>query len=294
MIPFWCVGVLWTTGNLVTVFCIKTCGLSVGLLIWGTTSLIMGWAGGRFGIFGVSPQVPATTSKLALNYLGVIFAAISGVFFLFIKSTNTPKASAYTKKDDDDGEVELGKIGLSNINDSGEDTDFPFLNRFNEKVQKIIGCALAAMAGLLYGLMFIPDQYIRDHVPKYTYYGQPPPRDGLYYINSQYSGILLSSVIYFVIYSAIKRNKPSINPSIAIPAMVSGLMWGIANIGFSVAISTLTGSVAYPIVSVLPGIVSSLWSLFWFREIQGKKNLILLGCGMLLRILAAVFSALSS
>jgi hypothetical protein len=54
-------GILWTTGNLVTVFCIKTCGLAVGLLIWGTTSLIMGWAGGRFGIFGVTAQVPSTT-----------------------------------------------------------------------------------------------------------------------------------------------------------------------------------------------------------------------------------------
>ncbi|CAF4784057.1 unnamed protein product, partial [Rotaria magnacalcarata] len=54
--------VLWTTGNLVTVFCIKTCGLAVGLLIWGTTSLVVGWAGGRFGIFGLAPQVPTTSS----------------------------------------------------------------------------------------------------------------------------------------------------------------------------------------------------------------------------------------
>ena len=67
-------------------------------------------------------------------------------------------------------------------------------------------------------------------------------------------------------------------------------MWAVANIGFIVAISTLTGAVAYPIVNVLPGIVSSLWSLFLFREIQGKKNLIFLGIGMLLRILAAVLS----
>ncbi|CAF4414550.1 unnamed protein product, partial [Rotaria magnacalcarata] len=33
-------GVLWATGNLVTVFCIKTCGLTVGLLIWCTSCLI--------------------------------------------------------------------------------------------------------------------------------------------------------------------------------------------------------------------------------------------------------------
>jgi hypothetical protein len=38
-----------------SVLCIKTCGLAVGLLIWGITSLIMGWAGGRFGIFDIKP-----------------------------------------------------------------------------------------------------------------------------------------------------------------------------------------------------------------------------------------------
>jgi hypothetical protein len=78
-------GALWSTGNLVTVFCIKTCGLAVGLLIWATTSLVMGWAGGRFGLLGVNPQIPATTTKLALNYTSVILAAVSAIFFLFIK-----------------------------------------------------------------------------------------------------------------------------------------------------------------------------------------------------------------
>ena len=51
----------------------------------------MGWAGGRFGIFDVTPQVPTTTTKLALNYASVILAAISAMVFLFIKSTNAPR-----------------------------------------------------------------------------------------------------------------------------------------------------------------------------------------------------------
>ena len=71
-------------------------------------------------------------------------------------------------------------------------------------------------------------------------------------------------------------------------------MWGIANIGFIVAISALKSAVAYPIVSVLPGIVTSLWSLFWFREIQGKRNYILLACGMVVRCIAALLSGLSA
>ena len=289
-------GVLWTTGNLVTVFCIKTCGLAVGLLIWGTTSLIMGWAGGRFGIFGIDAHEPESSSKAAMNYASVVLAGISAIFFLFIKSSPTPpKKTTYAATNDEHASVELTKIG--NINaEIGEalETDFPFLNKLSDKVQKILGCSLAALAGIFYGLMFIPDQYIRDHSDKYTHNGESPSNNGLYYINSQYTGILLSSLFYFVVYAALKRNKPVINPSIALPAMVSGTMWGIANIGFIVAISALSSAVAYPIVSVLPGVVTSLWSLFLFREIQGMRNFIYLGAGMLIRILAAVLSGLSA
>ena len=287
-------GWLWTTGNLVTVFCIKTCGLSVGLLIWGTTSLVMGWASGRFGFFGLIAQIPKTNSKLALNYLGVIFGAISGIFFLFIKSNTKRGGSTGGRSDEDRASFYVNRPANAAPEPDEMETDFPFLNRLSGTTQKIIGYVLAAIAGLFYGIMFTPDQYIRDHKEKYRDVRGIPPDNGLYYINSQYSGILLSSTAYFILYSALKRNKPSINPSIAIPAMASGVMWALANIGFILAISALGGAVAYPIVNVLPGIVSSLWSLFLFREIQGKRNYIFLGVGMFVRVLAALFSGLSS
>jgi len=289
-------GILWTTGNLVTVFCIKTCGLAVGLLIWQTTSLLMGWAGGRFGIFDIHPQVPSTDAKLAMNYTSVFLAALSAIFFLFIKSsTGSSQEIPYTIQFDDTSDIEIAKGGNMEMEiiENG-DVDFPFLNRLSDRVQKIVGCTLAALAGLFYGLMFIPDQYIRDHREKFMHRGEYPSENGLYYINSQYSGILLSSLFYFVVYAALKRNRPMINPAVCIPAMISGAMWGIANIGFIVAISALKSAVAYPIVSVLPGIVTSLWSLFLFREIQGRNNYILLTIGMLVRVTAAVLSGLSA
>ncbi|CAF0885812.1 unnamed protein product [Didymodactylos carnosus] len=290
-------GILWTTGNLATVFCIKTCGLSVGLLIWGTTSLIVGWAGGRFGVLGLKAQVPTSTPKLAMNYISVVFAALSAVFFLFINSENTPRRSpSFSIKEDDKTADKLseGNNMVMTVVEYPRDEDFPFLNRLSRLQQKILGYILAALAGVFYGIMFIPDSYIRDHPEDFQRNGENPASNGLYYVNSQYSGILLSSTFYFIVYSGLKRNKPSINPSICLPAMVSGTMWAIANIGFIVAISALKQAVAYPIVSVLPGIVTSLWSLFFFREISGRRNLIFLGSGMALRCLAAVLSGLSA
>jgi drug/metabolite transporter (DMT)-like permease len=229
-----------------------------------------------------------------LNYLGVLFAALSGIFFLFITSGDASESSNSDKKYETSVEFSQFDTNNTDENNTDEDEDFPFLSRLSPSVQKTVGCSLAALAGLFYGLMFIPDQYIRDHKAKYMLHGAPPANNGINYIYSQYCGILLSSMIYFVLYAIFKKNKPSINPSIALPAMVSGVMWAVANIGFILAISGLTSAVAYPIVNVMPGIVSSLWSLFWFREIQGRKNYILLSCGMGIRVLAALLSGLSS
>ena len=41
-------GVIWCTGNICVVPIIKTIGLAMGILIWGTLSLLAGWATGRY------------------------------------------------------------------------------------------------------------------------------------------------------------------------------------------------------------------------------------------------------
>jgi len=46
-------GSLWALGNIMSVPIIKLIGLSLGLLIWGSTNMIVGWASGTFGLFGL-------------------------------------------------------------------------------------------------------------------------------------------------------------------------------------------------------------------------------------------------
>ena len=48
------------------------------------------------------------------------------------------------------------------------------------------------------------------------------------YIFGTYTGILLTSTLYFIIYAAFKRNQPVVYPRVIIPALVAGIMWGIA------------------------------------------------------------------
>ena len=48
------------------------------------------------------------------------------------------------------------------------------------------------------------------------------------YIFGHYTGILLSSTLWFIIYCVVMKNKPQVYPKIIIPGLISGIMWGIA------------------------------------------------------------------
>ena len=48
------------------------------------------------------------------------------------------------------------------------------------------------------------------------------------YVFGHYTGILLSSTLWFVIYCLIQRNSPQVYPKIIVPGLISGIMWGIA------------------------------------------------------------------
>ena len=71
------------------------------------------------------------------------------------------------------------------------------------------------------------------------------------------------------------------------PSLLSGFLWGVANVGAMVATFTLGFTVGYPLIVILPGIVNSLWSVLVFREIRGK-NILFLTIATLLGMLAVV------
>ncbi|KAK6015388.1 hypothetical protein OSTOST_19186, partial [Ostertagia ostertagi] len=62
-------GAFWAVGNATAIPIISRLGMSVGILIWNTSNCLTGWAGGRFGLFGMKANPPA--SEL-LNYGGLV------------------------------------------------------------------------------------------------------------------------------------------------------------------------------------------------------------------------------
>ena len=64
-------GLLWATGNMMCVPVIKLIGLSMGLLIWGSTNMLMGWASGQFGLFGLKSQAGEVRRKILFHIFSV-------------------------------------------------------------------------------------------------------------------------------------------------------------------------------------------------------------------------------
>jgi glucose uptake protein GlcU len=80
-------GMLWATGNVMAVVVIKLIGLSIGLCIWSSSNMLMGWATGTFGLF----KTPVNHVQYSwLNYIGVALACCSLVMYIFVKVESAP------------------------------------------------------------------------------------------------------------------------------------------------------------------------------------------------------------
>mmetsp|Transcript_107068 Transcript_107068/g.308035 ORF Transcript_107068/g.308035 Transcript_107068/m.308035 type:complete len:456 (+) Transcript_107068:56-1423(+) len=67
-------GAIWMVGNLMIPMVIRLVGLGIGQSMWDLSNMLMGWATGYFGLFGIWKE---SVRKPWLNLLGVGLACIS-------------------------------------------------------------------------------------------------------------------------------------------------------------------------------------------------------------------------
>ncbi|XP_067825433.1 transmembrane protein 144-like isoform X2 [Heptranchias perlo] len=251
-------GCVWATGNITVVPILKTIGLGLGVLIWAAFNLLMGWASSRFGWFGIDPEEVA---KPYLNYIGAALSFVSAIIFFFVKSdvnaANTSESPVPLLIDNDintDEEVVL--------------SDESWVDKLSPLKKRLIGSCLAVIAGLLYGCSFVPVIYIKNHALKNETKYKNASQFDLDYVFAHFSGIFLTSTIYFMIYCAIMKNKPKVYPKTILPGFVSGLMWAIANCCWFLANDFLSAVVSFPIITAVPGFIAALWGVLMFKEIK--------------------------
>jgi len=250
-------GSLWATGNLCVIPIVKLIGLGPGMLLWGSTSLLTGFLSGKFGFFGLhKDKVPHDV----LNWLSMVFVVLSMVVFFFIRPTIEKRGEEYTALNDD---------GDKTQNEKEESV----VDRIPGQFRNILGVGLAIASGILYGVNMVPMMLWTQEQTK-----NPGPLD---FVFSHFTGIYLYSTVVFIIYCLVNR-PPKIFPEAVLPGMISGAMWGIAQCGLMSATQILGYTVGFPIGSAGPIVVSSLWSVLYFHEIQGRKNLTILTISFLL------------
>mmetsp|Transcript_63845 Transcript_63845/g.134455 ORF Transcript_63845/g.134455 Transcript_63845/m.134455 type:complete len:369 (+) Transcript_63845:29-1135(+) len=281
---FACVGgIIWCTGNCCTVFIIQQIGLGPGLVTWGTTAMVIGWLTGFFGLFGI-PSEREDLRSPGLNVVGLGLSLLALLDSTFIKKgatvpnsardvgnltspETTPQSReifplALGRSEDEGGGQEHGQEAAVEVEAAQSSDQDPSSMRY-------LGIAAALLAGCCYGSNFLPSTWIQKHT-------KGASQDGLDYVFNQFCGILLTSTVYLATYCCIKRNRRFVNKQIFLPAVLSGMMWGIAQSCWFVANATLGYSAAFPIVLIGPGFIGSLWSIFFFKDIYGRRNYLLL------------------
>ncbi|XP_006815713.1 transmembrane protein 144-like [Saccoglossus kowalevskii] len=167
-----------------------------------------------------------------------------------------------------------------------DNSDASWVDNLTPLQKKLVGCSLAVIAGCLYGLNFAPCLYVQNNVDGAS-------TNGLDYVFAHFCGIYITGTGYFVIYCIAKKNKPNLFPSLVLPAMISGAMWAVAQTAWFVANFTLQEAVSFPIITTGPGIIAAIWGVVVFKEIRGKRNLIILMVAFIITISGAVLSGLS-
>lgn len=79
-----------------------------------------------------------------------------------------------------------------------------------------------------------------------------------------------------------------------IPAYaLAGLLWGVAMLCWFFGITSLSIVISFPLVTLGPGIVSVLWGILLWKEIEGKRNLLLVLAATLVYCAGAVCIVMS-
>ncbi|KIH55663.1 hypothetical protein ANCDUO_14174 [Ancylostoma duodenale] len=83
------------------------------------------------------------------------------------------------------------------------------------------------------------------------------------------------------------------NPQAAVPSMLGGAIVAVGMGAFGVAIDTLDQAIAYPICAMAPGLITSLWSILYFREITDRQSLLRLAIAYVLTLVGVALVTIS-
>lgn len=183
--------------------------------------------------------------------------------------------------------------------------DTKFFASFSPLARRAVGFGMCIVAGTLSGSTFLPPQYVVDRATNYAaggggLAGAPFPGASLSLLDhlfSHFVGIWLMSSAVFFGYAVLCRCgvfRLQVFAEEIVPYGAAGFLWGVAMIAWFIANENLSIVIAYPLVTMGPGIVSMAIGWIAFREIAGLRNIVLLFLSQSIYLAASVCMVLSS
>ena len=158
--------------------------------------------------------------------------------------------------------------------------------KYSAKVRfrrRIAGFILGIVAGCLAGFNTLP----------LVYEEQETGIRQIFFAFSYFSGVYIFYVLLLLGYCIVKRNAPFLNPKIFLHSILIGVIFAITQFAVFQANSSLSVVVALPIVVLSPALITSLYSVFYFKEISGRRNYITLGVAFSFAVAGTVMIAVS-
>lgn len=156
-------------------------------------------------------------------------------------------------------------------------------------LQLLIGSAMAVVAGTLFGTTFVlPTDLLQGD------FGNQHSKSIMDYVFSHFTGIFLMAAFALVLYAAIRRKSCYTPLRLVMPALSSGVIWGIAQVAWFQANLDLGFSVSFPVIASLPGVIGLLIGICCFGEVGSFWSRVFAALGLLLRIPGVIFIALSA
>eukprot|EP01083_Nonionella_stella_P020255 56151_1 len=323
-------GIIWSIGNILTVPIIKTVGLALGMSIWCATQLIVGWSTGKWGLLGTPKDTTVKHNELNYIGVALVFISLV-LFFRVrpdIEDENAKKnvKERYRVGDSQNLHIPRTEAHIFNPSSKLSSDASKYVSTVNsqrnllisqtssrllkydrthelqivsswvdrlrgDSQRNMIGISCSILAGVCYGLMFCPVQYVIHTEDTNTQYSH----DMIDYVFAVYNGIFLSSLVFFLIYNLYMKNKPQINTRAVFPSIIGGVVWAIAMDAYFIAMdkNNLGVETTFPIVSAGPQIISSLWGVLYYKEITGKRNILYLCAAITCSLLSVVLVTLS-
>uniref|UniRef100_A0A1I7Y8K1 Transmembrane protein 144 n=1 Tax=Steinernema glaseri TaxID=37863 RepID=A0A1I7Y8K1_9BILA len=255
-------GFLYATGNVASVPIVDAVGIGLGMLIWGSIQVTVGWCVARFGLFGTTAQ---DVQNNAMNIAGLVLTLVSGVMFVFVKhdSKNTDVVKP---------------VGATSTQEERE----PIVTK-----KKAFFLGLAVFLGIFHGLMLTPLEYIQKNDPNAS-------KNVLDYVFSYFSSVFFFSTVYFIAYCIFKKNRPYARAELILPSVGYGVLWSIGMTLFFISNHALLQVVSFPITTRLPAIIGAVTDVFLYRTITGKRNLFILTLAITIGVTGVVLVALSN